>query len=97
MKKRKKKKDIRYIQCGDHKWRRWSIVCIHLCEGISREWIALPNPDGPDDYLCPECLKNWDWIMSRTGEGYRTDIRPVCVMCIERIRVKFDPKYQSLS
>lgn len=94
MRKQKREPDVRYIQCGDHKKRRWQIVCIHLCEGISHEWVEMATGTDLPDYLCPSCAANNERILRKHD---LKDLRPVCVMCVERIRVKLDPKYQSLS
>lgn len=91
------KPDPRYIKCGDHEMRRWAIVCIHLCEGTSREWISLHNSseeDAPLDWLCPKCFAQRERIEEEVDI---TNLRPVCVMCVQRIRARFDPKYHALN
>lgn len=35
------------IQCGDHKWAPWSIVCRHLIDGM-KEWNRVETDEGTD-------------------------------------------------
>lgn len=85
---KKKKQDISKIKCK-HGWRPWSIVCVHLIYGTHTEWIPLPQKKGSKykDWLCPECLANWEKI---TKERQLEDIRPICVDCVETMRRVLD-------
>ena len=92
---------INLIQCGDHLWAPYSIVCIHLLTGKSREWELIPiaEDDGREidgDWLCPDCMNLLDEI-SDTGRQYTDhemdNLRPVCIHCCRKLRKKFDPKY----
>ena len=78
------------IQCGDHKWAPWSIVCVHLLEGSSRTWRRLTNPDPEVDYdwFCPECLKRVD-----EDPDDISNLHAVCMHCVRRLRRRFDPNY----
>ena len=79
------------IECGDHKWAPWAIVCIHLLENpTTTEWIPLENNrDGREvdfDYICPWCddkveeLGSWDKMLDY--------LRPVCIHCVRHLRKK---------
>jgi hypothetical protein len=102
LKERKKQPDnkTRYLMCGDHKKRRWSIVCIHLIRGTSHEWMVgdVDEFDGVKDWLCPACMNERDRIAGENGRPpFIDNIRPICVMCVEKIRAHMDPNYRSLS
>jgi len=90
-----KKPDTRYIECGKHKKRKWAIVCIHLASGSSRKWIPSPT-DNPriSDWMCPRCAPNL--IRMLAGRDFK-NIRPVCIMCIQKLRAKYDPTYPALN
>lgn len=86
-----KPKNTKLIKCK-HGWRPWSIVCVHLLNASSMEWIPLPQNDSEDnDWLCPACLANWEKI---TKEHRLDDIRAICVDCVGEIRRVFDPNYE---
>lgn len=92
MKRKKKEPDTRYIICGDHKKRRWSIVCVHLVTGTSRMWNSVEGSegDGVMDWLCPECLREFDRIVRARD---LTNLRPICVECVKKLRTNYDPGY----
>lgn len=80
--------NINLIQCADHKWSPWSIVCVHLVHGQSREWIGLPSnfPEVDCDWVCPEC----------EAEIEKPDLKKlmaICIHCVRKLRKKFDPNY----
>ena len=89
------------IQCGDHKWAPYVIVCVHLLSGQSREWEPLPigeddNREIDSDWLCPECGKVHDEIHEE-GRSYTDEemnnLRPICIHCCRKLRKRFDPNY----
>jgi hypothetical protein len=89
--KKRTPKNTNLIKCK-HGWRPWSIVCLHLMYGISRDWNPLPQEDrSGNDWLCFDCLANWEKIVK---EHNLDDIRPVCVDCVKQIRRKFDFNYE---
>jgi hypothetical protein len=90
--KKPKPQNTKLIKCK-HGWRPWSIVCVHLLDANSMEWIPLPQDQGSkyNDWLCPECYRNWEKIVK---DHNLEDIRPICVDCVETIRRVFDPKYE---
>lgn len=85
------------IQCGDDGWRPWSIVCRHLGSGDSREWVPIEstNPYVQYDWLCPECVAEKE-TLERHGTVKRmlSKLTAACVLCVERLRKKFDPNYE---
>lgn len=86
-----KPQNTKLIKCK-HGWRPWSIVCVHLLDASSMEWISLPQEDCADkDWLCPVCLANWEKIVE---EHNLDDIRPICVDCVGEIRRVFDRNYE---
>jgi hypothetical protein len=83
--------NINLIQCGDDGWAPWSVVCIHLLNGSSREWVPLDstNPEVDHDWLCPECVKKHD-----AGDHNLNEMRAVCIHCVRKVRAKLDPNYK---
>ncbi len=68
------------IQCGDHKWAPWSIVCTHLVDGTSKDAVALhsSNPEVDYDWLCRECYdvrSDFDKLMAEDK------LKAVCMHC----------------
>lgn len=81
------------IQCGGHGLVPWHIVCNHLIEGTSNDWVLVPlaDDDGRDvegDYLCPECDKE-----HMRDELDIAKLQAVCMHCVRRLRAAMDPKY----
>ncbi len=75
------------IQCGDHKFAPWSVVCIHLIEGTSKEWTPVQVEGGTEvenDWMCPDCVSKM--------EAGDTDmvplLRPICIHCVRKLRRK---------
>jgi hypothetical protein len=82
--------DIDLIQCKHGKL-PWRIVCVHLINGSSTEWIPIVYSDSDfNDWACPECEKQWDEFMEKTKLDY---VAPVCIRCIDDIRCVFDRNY----
>jgi hypothetical protein len=69
------------IQCGDHKWAPWSLVCVHLVNRESHEWCPVPNPD-PEvdhDWLCPQCFEKYPDVDVEV-------VRCICIHCVRELR-----------
>jgi hypothetical protein len=83
------------IQCGDHKWAPWSIVCTHLVSGDSREWVPVPstNPEVEYDWLCPDCVRTHEDVVG--GDNDAEDellpkLKAICIHCVRELRRQFD-------
>jgi hypothetical protein len=79
------------IQCGDHQLAPWSIVCIHLSSGESREWIPLKSssPEVDYDWVCPDCVPN-----SEIEKPDITKLQAVCIHCVRELRMQYDPNFE---
>lgn len=71
------------IECGDHKYAPWCVVCIHLINGTAQECVRVPMSqvgDGQqDDWLCPRCVE-------KGPDGIQLDeIRCVCIHCAREL------------
>ena len=79
------------IQCADHQWAPWSVVCIHLCQGTSRQWEGLDsnNPEVDHDWLCPACMKE-----HMADQDNLDHLRPVCIHCVRKLRKMYDPNFK---
>ncbi len=82
--------NINLIQCADDGWAPWSIVCIHLIEGTSKEWVHiklreddLREVDG--DWVCPDCYENIE-------NPNIDDLRPICMHCVRKLKKKHSIK-----
>jgi hypothetical protein len=73
--------NTKLIQCRDGKFAPWGIVCRHLLDGKSNEWIQLPQPDGGEtyDYLCRECFEK------EPGSQDMDDLAACCFHCTRRM------------
>jgi hypothetical protein len=69
------------ITCGDHQRAPATLVCVHLAEGLSKNWYAM-TVDGseiPEGWVCPECEPHsWDIRL----DGWRL----MCMHCIRRLQ-----------
>jgi len=85
------------IECGDHSFAPWSIVCTHLMYGQSRTWQSLDsdNPEVDHDWLCPECMEQFIAEADNDQEHDLTNLRPVCIHCVRYLRRKFDRTYHA--
>lgn len=83
--------NINLIQCGDHQLAPWSIVCEHLMNGASREWMSMPsnNPEVDYDWVCPDC------IPTEENPPNIDNLRAICIHCVRHLRSKFDPNFKS--
>jgi len=73
------------IQCGDHSWAPWCIVCVHLASGESHQWEAIPKVDeiseAEFDWLCPACK----WRFDELGAD---DFKAICIHCVRAMQQK---------
>lgn len=85
------------IQCSDDGWAPWSIVCVHLLFGKSTEWLTLEsdNPEVDYDWLCPECMDKFQREGDAGEDHDITDLRPVCIHCVEKVRLVHDPNFSN--
>lgn len=74
------------IKCGDHKCAPFGLICTHLAEGKSTNWISVTELDLyaerteiENDWVCPECAAKWPNL--RIAE-----VRLVCIHCIRKQR-----------
>jgi hypothetical protein len=70
------------IQCGDHKDAAWGLICVHLANQTSTDWVRVPQEPGEDfqnDFLCPACIKAFPNLSPK-------DLQAVCIHCIRRLR-----------
>lgn len=74
-------KDNKLIECHDHNYAPWSIVCRHLLEGTRTDWQRIPmGPGEQDDWLCTSCA-------DKGPDGIRLeDICCVCIHCVRELR-----------
>lgn len=94
--KKEKKPDTRFLECTKHgvkRWLPWSIVCTHLLNVESKEWVPLPQNGKMKgfDYFCPNCIREMDRIVN---DRYLDNLRPICSECVKTIRRVFDPLYK---
>lgn len=71
----------RLIECGDHKYAPWCLVCIHILNGMTQECVRVPTTeDGQqDDWLCPDCFQR-----GPDGLGF-DDVHCVCIHCARKL------------
>lgn len=69
----------------------WSIVCVHLANGTSREWIPLESssPETNFDWVCPDCIPD-----PQAETVNLKNLMPVCIHCVRHLREKFDPNFE---
>ena len=79
------RKNTNLIQCADHSWCPWHVVCIHILEHKVKDAVlhAVAPDDGREvdgDYLCLSCHD----IVQEAGkfEAVFEDLRPVCMHCM---------------
>lgn len=87
------------IDCGNHNSygkSPWSVVCVHLIEGTSREWIPIESiiPEVDFDWICPKCLELCDDEDGLNPGNNLENLRPVCIHCVRTMRKEFDPNYE---
>jgi hypothetical protein len=90
---------IDLIKCGNHSFSPWSIVCIHLMNGESKEWIPVEstNLEVDFDWLCPKCIDNYFTPVQELDDSETpdlTDLRPVCMHCVRHLRQKLDENFK---
>ncbi len=82
--------NVKLIQCKNHLWAPWSILCIHLIERPeTTEWLNIKRDDGDEvefDYICPWCDKKREKLGSY--DKMIEFLRPVCIHCVRDLRQK---------
>jgi hypothetical protein len=74
------------IQCGDHSWAPWSMVCVHLVEGTSKQWCPMPQDEGSEvknDWLCPECR-----AAAQQDRISAEDLKAICIHCVRSLQIR---------
>ena len=73
---------LNLIQCADHKWAPWSIVCIHLVDG-GTDWNPVPNemPEVDYDWLCDVCRNKYPDVDV-------DDLKSICIHCVRELQSK---------
>ena len=71
------------IQCADHKWAPWSIVCKHLVEGTSDDWRPIPSSslEVDFDWMCPACESDHE-----RDQDDVENLRAICIHCVRKLR-----------
>jgi hypothetical protein len=71
------------IQCRDHRWAPWCVVCVHLCEGTATEWIAVPIEDEicevQNEWPCPGCHAQMPYLDDKLLEA-------ICIHCVAELK-----------
>lgn len=67
------------IQCGDHSYAPWGVVCTHIIEGSASEIVQMNPDEGSNDWLCTECAK----------EMNIENMECVCIHCIRKFTNKY--------
>jgi hypothetical protein len=77
--------NVNLIPCGDHQYAPWCAICVHLAEGTSNQWVAIPNEQGnPDvlhDWVCPACAE-------RLPDLDAQDFKAVCIHCVRALQAE---------
>jgi hypothetical protein len=70
------------IQCADHKWAPWSVVCVHLINGET-DWNPVPNemPEVDYDWLCTDCR-------SKHPDLELDDLKAICIHCVRELQAR---------
>ena len=79
------------IQCADHKWAPWSIICTHLMDGSSRVWLPLESslPEVDHDWMCPVCIEGHDEEAS-ADDSDTQHLHAICIHCVRSLRKRYD-------
>ena len=80
------------IQCADHSYAPWGIVCVHLVEHTALDWMPVPQEPGSEcdnDWLCPTCLKKYPDVLL-------DDMRAICMHCIRDLKRGFGGSSQEV-
>jgi len=73
------------IRCSDGRMAPASIICRHLLNGESSEWVELPQPDGGEvfDYMCGDCIR-------KGPPPDADDLLACCFHCTRRMMAERD-------
>jgi len=68
------------IQCRDHYWSPWAIVCIHIIKQTATEVVPIPEDEGEveNHWVCAECAE-------KDHSENISNLRPVCIHCLRKI------------
>lgn len=76
----------RLIECGDHSFSPWGVVCVHVLDGTATDLIHGEADDGDEgggDWMCPECCER---AMSSGGDdSCLSYLRAACIHCIRKV------------
>ena len=78
--------DNKLVQCGDHGYAPWGIVCIHIVEGTAKEIVPIPRDkesEVENDWLCLECAERHFGPNAQAGDI--DDLRCVCIHCLREL------------
>jgi hypothetical protein len=72
------------IQCRDHGYAPWGILCNHLFTRERKDAIKLADADY--DHVCPNCFGNID-ALAKEDEiaGKNQNLHAVCMHCIRKL------------
>jgi hypothetical protein len=69
--------------CGKHGLAALCLVCRHLVDGESTEWLPVPSPNQEMyDWLCPECVRAGRACLTPT------DLVVSCVHCVRDLQAQ---------
>ncbi len=84
-----KKRYDNLIQCSDHKWAPFCIVCNHIFNATAKECFRLSGEGSrQDDWLCPDCFRKGPHNLKET------DLHAVCIHCARKLvneMTKYEP------
>lgn len=78
------------IECGNHEFAPWSILCVHLSQNGSSQWNSIPIGDSSleveNDWLCDGCMELYNSLTPETEGELISVLRPVCMHCVHRLQ-----------
>jgi hypothetical protein len=87
--------NIRLIQCGDHSFAPWSIMCVHVMEHTAEKAVAVDKDDPLDeneyDWICPDCYKEC-FLRDEDDEVPLDNLRAVCMHCAKGVMAYYRPE-----
>lgn len=83
------------IQCGDHRYAPYSLVCIHLRDGQSNDWCPVEVTDSREvesDWVCESCRD-----LHRQNIDITNHLQIVCINCLREMweSLEINPLSQS--
>lgn len=72
--------NVNLIQCGDHSYAPWSIVCVHLIGGAT-DWCPVPSdhPEVDHDWHCSQCR-------DQCPDVDIDDLQAICIHCVRELQ-----------